>query len=153
MGKQGIGRREFIGKSGSLAVCSLGFGTLMLSCGKKNGGNPVQPSSGSTFTIDLADPGNTALKNAGGALKFNVPGQSKPVIVIRKSDTEVLALSSVCTHQGNEVGLPSGGAITCPAHGSVFDLSGNRVSGPAPAGSRLAVISSSLAADKIVLTL
>ena len=148
-----IGRREFIEKSGVLAVCSLGFGELMLSCGKKNSNNPVQPSDGTTFTIDLTDPKNAALQNAGGALKFSVPGQSKPVIVIRKSTTEVVALSSICTHQGSEVDLPSGATITCPAHGSVFDLSGKRIAGPAPDGSSLAVISSSLEADKIILTL
>ncbi len=152
MVEQSIGRREFIEKSGALAVCSLGFGALLVSCGKKSN-NPIQPSDGTTFTIDLTDPKNAALQNAGGALKFSVPGQPKPVIVIRKSDTEVLALSSVCTHQGNEVGLPSGNTITCPAHGSVFDLSGNRIAGPAPVDSRLAVISSSLEAGKIILTL
>ena len=152
MGNRGIGRREFIEKSGCLAVCTLGFGAITISCGNKKSGNPVQSSDGTTFTIDLTDPKNAALLNAGGALKFNISGQTKPVIVLRKSDTEVLALSSICTHQGNEVGLPSGGVMTCPAHGSVFDLSGNRISGPAPSGSRLTVIPSSLAADKITLT-
>ena len=153
MKKRCVGRREFIQKSGVLAVCSLGFGELMLSCAKKDGNNPVQPSGDKTYTIDLTDPKNAALQNAGGALKFNVSGQSRPVIVIRKSTTEVLALSSICTHQGNEVGLPSGGTITCPVHGSVFDLSGNRIAGPAPDGSRLTEIASNLEGDKIILTL
>jgi Rieske Fe-S protein len=153
MKKRGVGRREFIEKSGVLAFCSLGFGELMLSCARKDTGNPIQPSGGNTFTIDLTDPKNTALENAGGALKFIVPGQSKPVIVIRKSISQVIALSSMCTHLGNEVGLPLGGILTCPAHGSVFDLSGNRIAGPAPAGSRLAEISSKVEGDKIILTL
>lgn len=146
-----INRREFLGKSSSIAVCALGFGEIMLSCGKKNN-NPTQPPADNTFTIDLNDSSNAALKNAGGALKFNVSGQSKPVIVIRKSSTEVLALSSACTHQGNEVNLPAGNTMTCPVHGSVFDLDGNRISGPAPSGTRLAVVVSKLEGDKIILT-
>ncbi|HEX9934386.1 MAG TPA: hypothetical protein VGB38_04240 [bacterium] len=40
-------------------------------------------------------------------------GQSKPIIVIRKSATEVIALSSACTHQENEVNLPQAGSINC----------------------------------------
>jgi hypothetical protein len=86
MGKHGMGRRGFIGKSGVLAVCSLAFGEPMLSSGKKN--NPVKPPTDTAFTIDLADPNNAGLENTGGALKFNVRGQAKPVIVIRKSERE-----------------------------------------------------------------
>lgn len=148
-----MNRRKFIEKSGVFTVCSLAFGELMLSCSKKSNDNPTQPSTNNTYNIDLNNANNTVLKNAGGALKFNVPGQDKPMIVIRKSTTEVIALSSACTHQGNEVGLPSGNTITCPVHGSVFDLSGNQVSGPAPAGSKLTVIPSKLEATQIVLTL
>jgi Rieske Fe-S protein len=153
MEKRRVNRREFIEKSGMLAVCSLAFGELMLSCGKKGDKNPTQPPAENTYTIDLNDSKNAALKNAGGALKFDVPGQSKPVIVIRKSAAEVVALSSSCTHQGNEVNLPSGNIITCPVHGSVFDLSGNRISGPAPTNSKLTEIPSRLESDKIVLTM
>jgi Rieske Fe-S protein len=153
MKKNEMDRREFIEKTGVLVVCSLAFGELMLSCSKKAKDNLTQPSAENTYAIDLNNANNAVLKNAGGSLKFNVPGQSKPVIVIRKSATEVIALSSVCTHQGNEVDLPSGNTITCPVHGSVFDLSGSRVSGPAPAGSKLTEIPSKLEATQIVLTL
>jgi Rieske Fe-S protein len=57
--------------------------------------------------LDLTLDPNKALQNAGGALKVkNVPGQVLPVIVIRKSDTEFIAVSSRCTHHGCEIGLP-----------------------------------------------
>jgi nitrite reductase/ring-hydroxylating ferredoxin subunit len=57
--------------------------------------------------LDLTLEANKALQNVGGAQKvINVPGQVLPVIVIRKSETEFIAVSSRCTHQGCEIGLP-----------------------------------------------
>ncbi len=53
------------------------------------------------------------------------------IIIARQSATTYVALSMQCTHESNPVNAPVGGTITCPFHGSEFDLSGNVKKGPA----------------------
>ena len=53
------------------------------------------------------------------------------LIVIRTSETEIVALSSTCTHKGCQVNLPENNAIICPCHRARFDLSGMATKGPA----------------------
>ncbi|MEM7063901.1 MAG: Rieske (2Fe-2S) protein [Cyanobacteria bacterium P01_B01_bin.77] len=53
-----------------------------------------------------------------------------PVIVIRDSADGVVALSSVCTHQGCTVERKDD-AFVCPCHGSKFDADGSVAAGPA----------------------
>jgi len=53
-------------------------------------------------------------------------------VIRRVSDTEVISLSAVCTHQGCTVDLPSEGRIVCGCHGSQFDAAtGAVLNGPA----------------------
>jgi Rieske Fe-S protein len=156
MNEEALSRRSFIISSGSLLLGSLTAMPLITSCGKSspNAPNDDNSNTGQTFEIDLDVSANQALKTPGGALKFNVPGQSLPVIVIRVSDTAVRALSSRCTHQGCEVQLPANNLISCSTtcgHGSRFNLSGGVVNGPATAP--LSTISSRLDGNKIILTL
>ncbi|MBE9068328.1 Rieske (2Fe-2S) protein [Leptolyngbya cf. ectocarpi LEGE 11479] len=53
-----------------------------------------------------------------------------PVIVVRDSTEGVVALSSVCTHQGCTVEWKDD-AFVCPCHGSKFDADGSVAVGPA----------------------
>jgi Rieske Fe-S protein len=59
---------------------------------------------------------------------------SGPKIVLTKSSTgTVHAFSAVCTHQACTVNNISGGVISCPCHGSKYDVNtGAVVGGPAP---------------------
>ena len=82
-------------------------------------------------TIDLSLNANNALTKIGGALYVTMPSSNEKVIVVRNSDTEVSAFSSVCTHQGCTVNLPVNGTATCPCHGSQFSDKGVVVKGPA----------------------
>lgn len=77
-------------------------------------------------TVDLNDPAYAALKSVGGFVyKDNI-------IIIHYTETEYLALSKVCTHQGCDVSYnPSGSYLPCPCHGSVFSISGEVLNAPA----------------------
>jgi cytochrome b6-f complex iron-sulfur subunit len=52
------------------------------------------------------------------------------VFLFRKGNS-FRAVSAVCTHLGCTVNL-AGAGFHCPCHGSVFDMSGSVMSGPAP---------------------
>src|SRR5215210_4154322 len=47
-----------------------------------------------------------------------------PVLVSRSEDGEVCAIASTCTHRGGPLneGDRAGDVVTCPWHGSQFDL-------------------------------
>ena len=55
----------------------------------------------------------------------------EPLFVLRVSDTQVLALSAVCTHMRCVLQWKrESGTIQCPCHDGAFDKSGNALSGP-----------------------
>ncbi len=94
---------------------------LFKSCSK----DEDTPGNGDLI-IDLSDANYSALGTDGG---FVYVGN---IIVIRISSTSYFALSKICTHEGCEVFFnTSTGQLPCPCHGSVFDINGNVVKGPA----------------------
>jgi cytochrome b6-f complex iron-sulfur subunit len=111
-----------------LCLCLLASG-LALGCGPVAGPDPVKPTPpsgpGVLTTSDtkaqlLAAPDGTArdYRNLGNFL-------------LLKDTTGIYAMTTVCTHMGCTVGLPVGSKITCPCHGSQYDLSGGNLLGPA----------------------
>lgn len=67
--------------------------------------------------------------NSGKILKFG----SRPVLLIRLSETEWKAFSAVCTHLNCTVQYREASrAIWCACHNGMYDLNGNVVSGPPP---------------------
>jgi len=69
-------------------------------------------------------------KLAVGEARFIRHGAA-PLFVVRVSDTEVLALSAVCTHLHCVLRWDeAGGRILCPCHAGSFDRHGNVLSGP-----------------------
>ncbi len=79
----------------------------------------------------------------GTPLKFLVPIDELPavgdelifddqkVVLRRQSETEVAAISLVCTHLGCTINRVETGFL-CPCHGSQYDSDGLVVGGPAP---------------------
>jgi len=56
---------------------------------------------------------------------------NEPVIVIRASETQVVALSAICTHMRCVLRWErETGTIRCPCHDGLFDRKGNPISGP-----------------------
>ncbi len=103
----------------------IGGTTLMVapsvieSCTKLNTGF-------TSLTLDLTKPSYSALNNPGGYIYTN------EVIVINTGNDKIVALSSICTHQGCTVGYSfSNHKLICPCHGSVFSETGNVLVGPA----------------------
>jgi cytochrome b6-f complex iron-sulfur subunit len=62
-----------------------------------------------------------------------VSGLATPIAVTRLSETDVVAVSRICTHMACTVALPAraGGTLDCPCHGSRFLTNGQLVNGPA----------------------
>lgn len=113
----------------ALCLGALAAG-LSLACGGGSGGSatfaPAPSTSGTLTTSDtraalLAAPDGTTrdYRNLGSFLLI-------------KDGGGIYAMTAVCTHLGCTVGLPSGGRIVCPCHGSEYDLGGGNLVGPAP---------------------
>jgi cytochrome b6-f complex iron-sulfur subunit len=78
------------------------------------------------FEIDLNDAANSNLNNTDGYIITN------DIIVVNAGNGNFIALSAICTHMGCTVSYNSSAQnFPCPCHGSVFDLNGNVVQGPA----------------------
>jgi len=96
----------------------------------------------------------TALQTIGGAVKKRIPSvnNGRTIIIVRTGDMTFTALSAQCTHEGTEVGLPSGNVIVCPNHGSRFNPStGSVVQGPA--GTSLTTFPTHYDPDKNTVTI
>lgn len=108
-------------------------GALILGAGCQQGSSlPTANSAscGANQCIDLGDTANKELATAGGAML--VDSSTDTIMVIRISDTQVLALSAVCTHAGCTVDYnASQQQLDCPCHGSQFSTDGQVLHGPA----------------------
>lgn len=102
--------------------------SVLQSCSKDDETDPgtvPAPVPGETILVDLSDPANAALNNAGGSRII----QS---ILVANTGTTFIAVSSICTHEGCTVGY-SAEKIQCPCHGSQFATNGIVLQGPATA--------------------
>lgn len=131
-------RREFLKKSGSLAVMSMfGIG-FFTSCSTDNmdptNVAPKTPPAGNTgitatataVTVDLDVA--TTLASTGG---WTLVTESK-VLIVNTGNNTFNALTSVCTHsQCDRNWSFANNLFTCTCHGSRFDRDGAVVTGPA----------------------
>ena len=112
--------------------------SLLTGCPRDDGQEPPPPDApiatssmcGGNLCVDLADPLNDSLTAVDGALI--VHAQRDTIVVVRTTPTTLVALSSICTHQGCEVRYDrTGKVLNCPCHGSRFSLAGSVLRGPA----------------------
>jgi len=87
---------------------------------------PLAGSSGGG-KIKLSDPANYKA----GTATFVPEGR----LFIANTGSTLLAISQKCPHLGCQVPFcDSSGRFECPCHGSVFDIGGEWIEGPAPIG-------------------
>jgi Rieske Fe-S protein len=110
-------RREFLGgTAGLLAVAAAA------ACDRAHRPPPLFET-----TIDVS-----TLTTDGATLVTTTPGlDGAPILVVRDGPRLFHALSMQCTHEGCPVRPPVQGIITCPCHGSQYDIEGRVRRGPA----------------------
>jgi len=149
-----LSRRDFLAHSTRLLVTVLPLLPLACACSEQGASQAQQAGvtvEDGTLILDLAEPALRPLKTPGNGVKIRFPGEAAPIIVTRVSAAQVAAFSSVCTHAGYEVNLPSNGRLMCSSgHGGIFDLKGQVVHGPPK--SPLAPFNAVLEDDRIVIS-
>jgi cytochrome b6-f complex iron-sulfur subunit len=124
-------RKDFLTALG-LSAGSLVISSCLGACGKSDTGTPnpgtptPTPTAKLDFTLDVGS--NADISSKGWTIMNSV--------IIAKNGSSYIALSSVCTHQGNPITYNSASnnfpcSLKDAAHGSVFDSNGTRVQGPA----------------------
>lgn len=119
-----LDRREVLVRAGLVTVGVAAAGVLAAcgGSGTPSDDAPAAASGGALAQVsDIPVGGAISAKDADG----------KPIILLQPEAGTVVALSAVCTHQSCTV-APDGDELVCPCHGSVYDLTGANVSGPAP---------------------
>ncbi|MEO0331279.1 MAG: Rieske (2Fe-2S) protein, partial [Bacteroidota bacterium] len=87
---------------------------------------PTPDNNSNALTVDLNESAFTALQNDGGWVLH--PNQDYLLVNVSGS---IKAFSSRCTHQGCTRNWTFSTNATCGCHGSVFDVNGDVVTGPA----------------------
>ncbi len=147
-GCSGCSRREMLQGLGAAAVGAA----LVASCASDPGSTLAKATSsscGSGQCIDLTNASNKDLTATGGAMLVTMGNDT--VMVIRSSDTAVIALSAICTHEGCSMDYNAAqNRIDCPCHGSQFSTDGKVLAGPAPRAIR--VYTAKLASNMITVS-
>jgi Rieske Fe-S protein len=131
-----ISRRELLILSGCAAASA---------CGGPDLAATLTPASGAVILTFTQFP---TLASAGGGVLVGVTGKD-PIAVVRTSDTAVVALDAICTHEGCTLGLEST-LLHCDCHGSEFAFDGSVTHGPA--NRPLHKYAATLNSDSIVVT-
>lgn len=110
-------RREFLERAATLVASAVA-----IACGRGHRPTPLFET-----TVDVSP-----LTTDGATLVTSSAGlDGAPILVVRDGAGRFHALSMQCTHEGCPVRPPVQGVITCPCHGSQYDLEGRVRHGPA----------------------
>lgn len=124
-----INRLEFLKKMGlsGASLMAVYCGVTMSSCKNEETTTPANTSKTATYDITTVKSG--ALKNVGGFFVDDVNS-----IVIANTKTKgYVAVTLVCTHEGQRRVSYSTDKFSCSAHGATFDDSGKNLSvAPSP---------------------
>ena len=123
-------RKDFIKQCSFACLGLMGLSAIVESCGtsKSLSGN-IDGSK--KLSIPL-----TSFLRSSKSNKYNSyivvrnDSLNYPIVVYRNGENTYTALLLRCSHQQNELSV-SGELLTCPAHGSSFNMKGEVVNGPA----------------------
>ena len=119
-----LDRREVLVRAG-LVTMGVAAAGVLAACGSSDTPTGAAPAESDDGTLaQLSD------IPVGGAISAKL-ADGQPIILVQPEKGTVVALTAVCTHQQCTV-APDGAELKCPCHGSVYDLTGANVSGPAP---------------------
>lgn len=129
--EEGIARRDFMrrsmGTAGLVAAAALCDGCAWFH--KRDIQVHAAPAAGSV-AIPLSD--YPRFREPGGFVRVAGRDGDLRIIVVRRPDRSLVALSMRCTHWGCDVDWkPDAGEFACPCHGSRFDSIGRVLAGPA----------------------
>jgi len=116
----------------TLGVAAVG--ALAVAAGCTSSGSSLSTATSESCNgghcIDLTNTNNKELTVAGGAML--VDAASDTIMVIRASDTDVIAFSAICTHSSCSMDYAADQQLLdCPCHGSQFATDGRVLRGPA----------------------
>lgn len=141
----GCSRRVFM-KHTITGLGTIALGSLAVSFieGSSSPANAVETTAAAnpqnedlSITIDVSKPENRPLATVGGTLALGKNDvDKKGLLLFRESDIIVKAYSRECAHLKCVVGPFIDGVSKCPCHGSQYNLSGDRIAGPARRGLR-----------------
>jgi Rieske Fe-S protein len=143
-------RRTFLARAAALAAGGALGG--LTGCGARSAHPLLEEGPAEPVALSLAD--YPALQEVGGAVTMNAGTQGLRLVVYRRSETEVVAVSPVCPHQGcavNYTGAVGDACFVCPCHGSAFGDEGELRRGPATRG--LTRFPAVLQEDHVVVTM
>lgn len=128
LNKESRSRREFILTALPATLCMVAIpGDLMayplLSASREG--------AGGTYTLNLND--HPALQQVNGSVRITIPSLWFKILVTRVSQTELIAVSEICTHHGCAIGDLDVATerFTCPCHFSQYAPDGRVLKGPA----------------------
>lgn len=111
---QQLDRRRFLILGSSAAA------TLLVACGGGSEDETNEPPPAGAFQV-----GHVSDFPEGSVTRID-----EGALLVLHDAGGLYAMTAVCTHQGCTVDVAQG-SLPCPCHGSVFDLEGNVVTGPA----------------------
>ena len=112
----------------ALTIAAAGSTVALSACGGDEGGSGGSGAGGSASSGDGVSVAAADVPEGGGLVEGRV-------VVTQPSKGSYKAFSSVCPHQGCQVGQVTEEAIVCTCHGSRFDpKTGDVTAGPAEKG-------------------
>jgi len=126
-----LDRRQLLQRAGAVGLGALVVGALA-ACGSGSDGSSGSGGDGGGQASAGADGSLAQVSQipVGGAVSAR-DANGKPIIIAQPEAGTIVAMTAICTHMGCTV-APDGKQLRCPCHGSIFSLTGQNESGPAP---------------------